>query len=618
MAKLIGTAGHVDHGKTSLIRALTGIDADRLPEEKARGMTIDIGFAYVDLPEHGRVSIVDVPGHEKFLSNMLVGALAIDVALLCVAADEGVKPQTKEHLQILELLPMGRLVVALTRSDLVDSETRELATLEVLEQLGETKFSSAPVVAVSAVTGEGLEQLRLLLAQLLNETPEPTDAGPWYLPVDRTFNVKGHGCVVTGTLARGRVAVGETAVLEPGGIEVRIRTVQVHGDAVTTSERGHRTALNLSGVKQEEVQRGMALGAPGALFVTRAFDGRVRWIAPVKHGLRVRVSIGSEEAFGRIFLSDADPETVQIRLESEVAVAQNQPFIVRRYSPPDLLGGGAIVVPVAKARRKSERAEVVTAAGPEDAILAVLEGKVEGVSTEEVCRRLGQTPQSLGDDFERLSRSGKVKGFAGLWFTTSAFGEAANRFLNGLLEAHAATPSQATTTRERALAAAGLKWQGKPLDRIISALVAEGRLHAHGTALKHPEFQVQLAPKVRAFLDRVLEALRAEPVNAPNPHQLAQQLHVPIQAVEEILKIGVQAGEVVRLDDVVYYATDQLTTLKQRVAVFVGTRPFTAAELRDHLGTTRKYIIPLLEHLDSIRFTTRTGDTRRINEQAKA
>jgi selenocysteine-specific elongation factor len=262
MAKLIGTAGHVDHGKTTLIHALTGIDADRLPEEKRRGMTIDVGFAYLDFPEIGRVSIVDVPGHEKFIHNMLVGAHAIDVALLCVSADAGVMPQTREHFEILRLLPVDQMVVAMTRADLADEDTRSLVQLDIEELLGGTRFEGSPIVSVSAISGEGLDVLRNQLWEALGRTVAAED-GHWYLPIDRVFGVKGHGCVVTGTLSQGTVKVGDQAVIEPGQIEVRVRSLHSHDNALQTSERGKRTAINLGGIKLEDVHRGMVVGAPG-------------------------------------------------------------------------------------------------------------------------------------------------------------------------------------------------------------------------------------------------------------------------------------------------------------------------------------------------------------------
>lgn len=614
MSRLIGTAGHVDHGKTSLIRALTGIDADRLPEEKARGMTIDIGFAFIELPGVGKASIVDVPGHERFLTNMLVGALGVDVALLCVAADESVMPQTREHLQILELLPVEKLAVAMTRADLADEETRRLARAEIEELVASTRFKSAPIVAVSAVTGEGLEELRALLASLLKDR-EAESRGPWYLPIDRAFSVKGHGCVVTGTMAQGEAKVGDRVFLEPGHIESRVRAIHWHGEPVERADKGKRAALNLAGVKVEDVKRGMAVGEPGALFETTCLDARVRWAKGLcKHGLRVRVAIGADEAIGKIFLNDHDPEVVQLRLERPCACAINQPLIVRRYSPPDLLAGGRVLVPQAQVRRKGEPVRLVeNASSLSEGILRALEGREEGVPTEQVCRLLGQTPQALGDAFEALSREGRIRGFAGLWFEAGAFERAARRLLAVLAALHEANPTQAAQPRERVVAEAGLPWAGKPLDRIVAALANEGRLAVNGTLIKDPAFRLRLSARQREFLDRVKAALEVAGVNVPGVRELAQAVPAPIPAVEEALRLGVEAGEIVRVAEGLYYTQAQIDGLKAEVLRLFGDKPFSAAQFRDSLGTSRKYAIPLLEHFDAVRFTTRTGDMRAVN-----
>jgi selenocysteine-specific elongation factor len=618
MSKLIGTAGHVDHGKTTLIQALTGIDADRLPEEKQRGMTIDIGFAFLDLPEIGRVSIVDVPGHERFLTNMLVGALSIDVALVCVAADESVMPQTREHLQILELLPVERMVIALTRSDLADDITREVAKTEIEELLTPTRFKGAPIIEVSAPSGAGIPELKAELVDALSErTPQHPNAStpslPWYLPIDRVFTVKGHGAVVTGTLAQGEVAVGGKAYIQPGNLEVRVRAIHWHGSPLNTSERGRRTALNLSGVKAEDLRRGMTIGAPGAVFETECLDAKVRWTEQVKHGSRIRLSIGAEEAIGRVFLSDTDPELVQIRLESRVAASLHQPIIVRRYSPPDVLCGGRVLIPQAKRRKKGEQVKVIQSSTNEEAILGAVGENLNGVPTEEICRTLGKSQQALGDAFEKLLKQEKLRGFAGLWFTESGFEQGLAKFMTALQSLHEKNTGMANIPRDRVIQAAGLSWNGKPLDRILAALAQEGRLVVNGTNVRAPEFKVQFATKQRQFLDRIIQALEAQPVNTPNPHQLSEIIHAPIQAVEEVLRLGVQSGEVVSLGEGVYYTRGQLENLKKRTLELMGTKPFPAAALRDKLGTTRKFIIPMLEYFDTIRFTTRVGDNRMVN-----
>ncbi|HJP82518.1 MAG TPA: selenocysteine-specific translation elongation factor [Fimbriimonadaceae bacterium] len=609
MSKLIGTAGHVDHGKTSLIRALTGIDADRLPEEKARGLTIDIGFAYLDLPEVGRVSIVDVPGHERFVSNMLVGATGIDVALLCVAADEGVKPQTVEHFQILDLLRVQHMVVALTRSDLADQEMRQLVGLQIDELLGSSRFKDARRIAVSAKSGQGIEELRDELQRLLIMEIE-RESGKWYLPIDRVFSVKGHGTVVTGTLARGEVKSDSNAVLEPGGFPVRIRSIQSHESTLETAQPGQRTAVNVSGIKLPDIKRGMVLAEPGAVFETSLLEAEVRWISPAKHAESVRVAIGSADFLGMVYLRAEKPELIQVRLREPAAVALNQPIIVRRHSPPDLLGGGRITVPQAKGRRQPKpEASGTTLA---DSVLDTIRGESFGIETAELCRRLGRTAQELGDVIEDLRHRGEVRGFAGLWLSETVWQTAKDSMLNALQQLHKMHPTSPWQPRETMTKAAGIPWNGKPLDRAISAMVAAGELQQQGTLVRHPDFQIRLTDRQSQFLERVIVELEKSNAATPGVHDLAKALAVPMPAVEEVVKLGQMAGRLVSLEGGVIYTASQLESLKMKLKEMAQEEPFTAAQARDHLGVSRKYAIPLLEHFDKIGFTLRIGDSRVI------
>lgn len=611
MARLIGTAGHVDHGKTSLIQALTGIDADRLPEEKKRGLTIDIGFAHIDLPGVGKTSIVDVPGHERFLANMLVGALGVDVALLCVAADEGVMPQTREHFLILELLPVQRLVVALTRSDLADEETREAAAYEVTELLAGTRFEGSPIAPVSAHTGEGLEELRNHLAQALIQS-SPTPGTDWYLPVDRVFAVKGHGAVATGTLMRGQVRDGEKAVVMPDGLEVRVRAIQWHDEPQQVAQKGMRTALNLSGVKLEQLRRGQLVGAPGTVFATSQFDATMRWVGPVRHGMRVRVSVGSDEAIGKVFLNDRDPEVAQFRLERDTATASGQPLIVRRYSPPDLLGGGRVRVPQALRWRKTAVVTQGVEHQPDDqAILSVLAGSATGVDTEEICRRVGKSPQALGDAFERLRTQGAIHGFGGRWVSQEAYPNLVQALSEALEVLHGRQPGKAYLPREAVCAEAKLNWSGKPLDRLLARLSEDGVIRTSGSGVALASHQVMLNPRQSATLGRILDELDQAGVQVPSSAEVARSLGVPPQTVDELLRLGQEAGLVVRVAEGIHYSMGQVERMVLQARSILGESPFSASQFREALQTSRKYAIPLLEHLDSRKTTVRQGELRR-------
>lgn len=616
----IGTAGHVDHGKSALIRALTGQDPDRLPEEHARGMSIDVGFAYLDLPNVGRVSIVDVPGHEKFATNMLVGALATDVALLCVAADEGVMPQTCEHLRILELLPVGPLLVALTRADLADPAARARADEQVRELLAPTRFRDAPRQFVSAHTGEGLGELKRLLAQALAD-PAPRPTGPWYLTIDRVFTVKGHGAVVTGSLVRGEVRVGERAVVMPGQLEARIRAIQSHSEALDVAEAGGRVALNLGGVRVGELRRGQMVGAPGAVVETQQFDARVRWLREVRYADRVRVAVGADEVMGRAMPNALDPGYVQFRLDRPVAIARGQPVLVRRYSPQEVWGGGEVVVPSAPRRRRSDPPPT-WASDPQgtsgDEVIRRIRAASGGVPAGEIASSLGIGAESLAPELVRRKAAGELVEFGGLWFVPERFAECRDRFMRALRDLHEAEPARAFQPRDLVVRNAGLRWEGKPLDRICGYLAAEGALKVRGSAIALPDFQVRLKPRQRELLDRVVAKMAAAGLGAVGATDLARGLGVPPHAVREIWELGVECGELVRMPDGTVLTQSQIQRALEEIRKLAGAGPFTAAQVRDRLQSSRSRVIPLLEYLDAVGVTQRIGDRRVLREDPTA
>ncbi|MGE3127079.1 MAG: selenocysteine-specific translation elongation factor [Fimbriimonadaceae bacterium] len=606
MAKLIGTSGHVDHGKTSLIRALTGIDADRLPEEARRGMTIDIGFARITLPGFPEVSIVDVPGHERFLSNMLVGALGIDLALLCVAADEAVMPQTREHLQILDLLPVTELVVALTKADLADQEQRELATLEVQEMLNTTRFAGAPIVPVSAETGEGLDELRAALVSMLSQGDDGGE-GTWYLPIDRCFTVKGHGLVVTGTLMRGRVFQGDEAVVQPGGETVRVKAIHGHGTEKTEAEKGQRTGLNLVGPGAKHLERGRTVGSPGTVLETSVMDVEVRWLKRPAHARRVRVSIGADEAVAKAFHSDPDPDVVQLRLERPVAAVRGQPLIIRDYSPPVLLGGGSVLLPVAEQRRKSAAPPRVSQS---EGVTEILEGRVEGLESGELARLLGTVPAALGDELSRLESAGEIVRAGSRWFTSQDFEELCEEAARALARLHGRFPERAAFDREQLLRELGAPLPRKVLDPVLSRMVKAGSVQLRGAQIGLTGHGPQLNPRQREMLDRIVAELDSLGASVPDPQGLADSLRVPVQTVTEMTKVGIAAGELVRIGDGIVYSVNGVQALADQARLVLGERGFAASDFRDALGTSRRWAIPLLEHFDATGITLRQGDKR--------
>ena len=611
MAYLIGTAGHVDHGKTSLIAALTGIDADRLPEEKARGMTIDLGFAYVELEGVGRVSIVDVPGHERFIKNMLAGASGVDVGLLCVAANEGVMPQTREHFQILDLLEARSLVVALTKADAVDDETIDLAELDVRTLLEGTRYVAAPIIRVSAHSREGLEDLKSTLSSSMLSLGERAVAENWFLPIDRVFTAEGHGTIVTGTLAAGIVRPGVEGMLMPGEHRLRIRSVQTHGSSAESAAAGVRTALNVSGVRREDLARGQAIGQPGSLFETKVLNVRLAPASTLTHGNRVRVHIGTGEFIGKLFLFDHAPEIGQLRLEEPCACAKGQRVIIRNYSPPTLLAGAEIVTPNAKIRKKNDL-EIESFAETEDsqetAIISLLEKRAYGMHTADICEALGSNPQQLGDTFERLKRDGRALSFAGHWISEGNYKELVRQVETALKMLHEEFPRSAAVPKAQVVAALPYKWHPKSFDRLIARMAEEGVLVNRGSELALVDHRILLTEKQEALLERVIAAMIEGWANAPSTSELAGTVGAPPQAVDDMLRLGIETGRLVRVDEAIYYPREVLESIKDQVRSF--GKPFTVAAFRDAFNTSRKFALPILEYLDEARFTKRLGDER--------
>ena len=613
MAYLIGTAGHVDHGKTTLIAALTGIFADRLPEEKARGMTIDLGYAFIDLEGIGKVSIVDVPGHERFIKNMLAGASGVDVALLCIAADEGVMPQTREHFQILRLLEARKLVVALTKTDGREADEIELAEMDAVQLLDGTEFAGAPIVRVSAHTGEGLDDLKSEMRDAIISLGPRELSQTWFLPIDRVFTIEGHGTVVTGTLASGKVTEFDDAELMPGNHRARIRGVESHGERSKTAEAGMRTALNVTGVRRDVIHRGQAIGSPGSLFDTVCFNVRLAPVAEIKHGTRVRVHIGTGEFIGKVFLFDNAPGFGQIRLEEPAACARGQRAVLRKYSPPDILAGAEIVTPNAKPRRKNDAEIAMLISGEQEddkpsRVTALLAKQPLGMSTEALCEALGESPQALGDTLQTLKESEAIIGFAGRWLESSKLADVASKVLEALEALHKKYPQLATVRKSEALALSGIGWEPKPFDRLLSRMSDQQSIVLRGNEVALSGHKIALNEKQAALLARVIDAMKAAGAAAPSPQDLALAVGAPVQAVEEMFRLGVETGQLIRIDETLHYPPAVLDSLKELLRNF--GKPFTVAQFRDATGTSRKYSLPLLQYFDETRFTRRVGDER--------
>src|SRR5215212_2090863 len=622
---VVGTAGHVDHGKSTLVKALTGIDPDRLAEEKARAMTIDLGFAWLTLPGGQSVSVVDVPGHERFIKNMLAGVGGIDAALLIVAADEGPMPQTVEHLAILDLLGVDRGVIVLTKADAVEADWLDLVREEVRELVSSTTLADAPIVAVSALTGEGLPALLKTLESVLASAPGASDGTAPRLPVDRVFSVSGFGTVVTGTLSGGEMAVGDELRLYPGDRRARVRGLQSHQEKVSRALPGRRTAVNLSGITTEEVRRGDVLAPPGFMRPSHRLDVRLRLLsyAPValKQNDQVDFFAGAAELPARITLLDRerlDPGEsawVQLRFRAPIAVLRNDRFIVRRPSPSETLGGGEIIDsnPPRHRRFRPETIaalETLAAGAPDEILLQSLEQRpieIKELRAGEAGLPSKQVDEALAQliaegDVVVLGGSGRAPGATDFVIASSLLESLTRQAGDMLRSYHASQPLRPGLAREEARRRIGVA-QPRLFDDLIATMAGGGELIDDGATLRLPTFRMTLDPTRRVAADRYLTAVRAQPYTPPGPHE--HGLDPETLAALEYL------GEVIKIADGVYFAPEAWGALVQGTLTFIDSSgAMTLSQFRDHFGTSRKYAQAALEYLDGLKYTRRVGDDR--------
>ncbi len=630
---ILGTAGHIDHGKTALVKALTGVDCDRLPEEKERGITIDIGFAALELGEF-RVGVVDVPGHERFVKNMLAGATGIDLALLVVAATEGVMPQTREHLEILRLLGVHRGVVAVTKADAVDATSLEVVALEVRELVAGTFLEAAPVVPTSAVTGRGLDELRAALLDACRAVADRPRVEPFRLPIDRAFVVQGHGTVVTGSVTGGGVAVGDELDWHKGDgttERVRVRGLNNHGRAVNAAGRGQRAAVNLAGVPHDAVRRGQELAAPGSLVPARVLTVHLAASAEarrhLKHRQPVRLHVGTAEVMATVSLLDCDrlePGTrgfAQLFLAEPVTAVWGQPFVLRDSSAEHTVGGGRVLQPAAaKVRRRHleslERIEQLASADAEArALAAAWVAGFDGLSPADLVRTAGVPAEDVGPLVARLTATGKLAELvAGHWHVVlhaERLADLEGRVLRTLADLHAENPLVTTHDRPKALARLDYVGDESLLQAATDSLIRAKKLVGDGRRIARADFKPKLSVNQRKLKDKIVEAHAAAGVQPPEPASFAPQAAGNAAALKDIYEVAVAEGLLVKVATDVYLHADVDADLRRRVSDRLKAGPgATVAELRDLLGTTRKYAIPICEYLDRVGLTKREGDLR--------
>ena len=622
---VIGTAGHVDHGKSTLVKALTGIDPDRLAEEKARAMTIDLGFAWLTLPGGQSVSVVDVPGHERFIKNMLAGIGGIDAALLVIAADEGPMPQTVEHLAILDLLGVERGVIVLTKADVAETDWLDLVREEIRELVSTTALAGAPIVTVSALNGEGLPTLLQTLEAVLDSSPSTPSGGAPRLPVDRVFSVAGFGTVVTGTLSGGEISTGDELRLYPGERRARVRGLQSHQEKVSRALPGRRTAVNLSGITTEEVRRGNVLAPPGIMNPSHRLDVRLRLLpdAPValKQNDEVDFFTGAAELPARITLLDrerlgpGESAWVQLRFREPIAVLKNDRFIVRRPSPSETLGGGEVIDPNPPRHRRFRpetiaALETLAAGAPDEILLQALAQRpieIKELAAATVGLSLKQVDEALAEliaegDVVMLGESGRAPGATKFAVASSLLESLTLQIREAVRIYHASQPLRPGLAREEARRRLGIT-QSRLFDDLVRTLAGTGKLVDDGATLRLPEFRMTLDPDRRAAADEYLAAIRAQPYTPPGPHEHGLDPET-LAALEHL-------GEVTNIAEGVYFAPETWDTLVEGTLALIDSNgSISLSQFRDHFGTSRKYAQAALEHLDQLKYTRRVGDDR--------
>ena len=627
---IVGTAGHIDHGKSALVQALTGTHPDRLAEEKRRGITIDLGFAFLE--DAGvRFGFVDVPGHERFVNNMLAGAAGINVVLLVIAADEGIMPQTREHFDICRMLGVRRGVVALTKSDLVDEDAAGMAQMEVEDFLRGTFLEDAEIVAVSAKSGSGLADLKRALrdAALASET---RDAAKYLrLPIDRSFAMKGFGTVVTGTLISGSVAPGDEVELFPGKQKLRVRGVQSGGHGVARATAGQRTAVNLAGIEHGEIVRGMVLAAPGRFRATRRVDVRLELLAgaaKLKQRARVHFHAGTSATvaevtfYGQNELAPGSAAVAQLRLQNELLLQPGDRFIVRQFSPVITIGGGAVLDPLARRalRRDTGRAaflETLERGRPVEILTAMTERSLTGLSRDEIIARTGWTEAETRAAAERAAAGGGIKivSLESLVVVGAAFFADVRKKLAAQVEVfRKANPLQPGISREALRVSLGRRVRAETFRAALAELAAEKKVEVQGETVKPAGAEVTLLPEEAKAKEQIESAFATAGLSVPGVQEVLASLAVEPRRAEKLLRILLLEKNLVRVSPELIFHRAALAHLKERLSTYRKGRGerISVPAFKELTGITRKYAIPLLEYLDRERVTRRAGDERVI------
>lgn len=633
---ILGTAGHIDHGKSALVKALTGTDPDRLAEEKSRGMTIELGFAQLTLPSGRVMGVVDVPGHERFVRHMVSGATGIDVVLLVIAADDGVMPQTREHLTILELLGVSRGVVAITKRDLVDEEWLELVKADIAELLATTALAGAPIVAVSSRTGEGLDELRAAIDTVAEQHEATRERAPFRLPIDRVFTITGSGTVVTGTMWSGLLHADDPVELFPAGLLGRVRAVQVHGEAVAEARAGQRVAVNIAGIGKDEIARGDVLAAPHSLSPTDRWDAWFTYVgapgadAPFESGSLVHVHHGTSEGVGRVLLANGlgalppgASTFAQIRLEERMSPRYGDRFIVRSFSPVRTIGGGVVLNAAPPRRTNLDDAETRLLTALRDGDFAsAAEGLVavarQPIAAEQIASALGIPVADVVKALQRRDIAQIEAAGRELYLARAALESYLAAIDRELRAFHAENPQAADIATAALRDRVDKRLTAPVFDALLALAEARGMAKVSAGRVSHPEAAITAKAAEDEAAERLLSSIRAQGVTPASADQLIAESGIQRDVARKVLGRLVQSGQVVRIASDLHFSAEAIAELRGKVVAFLETHAeATAAELRDAMGVSRKYAIPLLEYFDAEGVTRRVGDSRTLGRSRR-
>lgn len=632
---ILGTAGHVDHGKTALIRALTGIDTDRLKEEKERGITIELGFAQFMLQNGQQIGIVDVPGHERFVKNMVAGAGGIDVVAMIIAADEGIMPQTKEHLNICQLLGIKKGIVALTKIDLVDQDWLELVTEDVREFLQGTFLEGAPVIPLSALTGDGISEFISSLEHVISATDERSDVGFFRLPIDRIFTMRGFGTIVTGTLMSGKIKVGDTIDIMPEGLKAKIRGIQIHGKAEESASAGQRTAINLQGIDKEVLDRGDVLTTPDTFEPSFRMDILLNYLTTsskkLKNRAPVRFHIGTNEIMSRIIFPDrneiepGEEVFAQILFESPAVASAGDRFVIRSYSPITTIGGGTILDPVARKYKRSSETLLhqLPLLKDGDAVaktkVIIERAGLNGIRGRQVSVRTGiplNTQTKILEDMFSRKEALLLDRDELTVVSYPAYKHLQDRILHDTSSYHQAFPLKEGYPKEELRTTIGRHIEIKLFNKSIRDLEKEGKIIVEKEFIRTPEHRVDLKGDLDMLRGEIETIYQEAKLTPPSIKELTEHFSHKKKDLNNVLSVMLQEGILIKVNEDMYFHTTPFAKLKDDYRAFlIEHEKATPALFRDLTGLSRKYAIPLMEYFDKTKLTIRVGDHRILRER---